>query len=1131
MSSERWRRVEALFAEALARPEAERTSFVQSACGADVELRDELLSLLEAQVVDEMPTTWLGAMADMEPARFVTGQRVAGRYLIHSLLGRGGMGEVYEARDEELAITVALKTLRHVGHADEALQQLKLEGLLARAVWHPNTCRVYDLDRHGDGDETVWFFTMERLHGVTLADRLREGRPTLERAARLVRQMAAGLGAVHRAGVVHCDFKPANVMLVERDGSEQAVVTDFGTARGAVRKAETPGADPVRIIGTPAYMAPEQVLGEEAGPAADIYALGVVLYEMTTGRLPFTGRSSNEVATRRIEEEAPSPRSVVPELDECWEAVILRCLAREPRRRFARAEEVAEGLAGRPSVAGPAPHDPLWRARHVLPAEPDPFIGRDADIAELERQLSGAARLVTLLGAGGMGKTRLATHYGWRRLGAWPGGVWFCDLTEARDANGIAAAVAGSFGVQLGVGNPLAQLGHAIAGHGRCLVILDNFEQVIGHAAETVESWLTQAQEARCIVTSRERLGVEAERVQRVEPLSLAAGIELFEVRARGLRPGLELEGSEADAAREIVRLVDGMPLAIELAAARMRVMSAAEIVAQMRKRFRLLTGGRDARHATLEGVIDGSWELLTPWERAAWTQCSVFEGGFTLQAAQGVLDLAEWPEAPPWIVDVLQSLVDKSLLRTWVPGPVPGEPLAPSRFGMYVSLQDYARLRLSGHEPTVEARHGAWYARFGTEEAIEALDRHDGTARRRRLGWEIENLTSACRRAVARGDGRVAVATYRAAWAVIESRGPFADAIELGRRVLEIPLALEDQAFALMTLGRSETRAGRTPEARAHFETALAIAERVSNTRLEGAILGDQGVLAFKQGRIENALDHLEAALARHREAGNRLGEGKALAALAALHSQQGRMEAARYEAALAIAREQGDRRSEGSILGNLGLLHQEQGRAEDARAAYDAALSIHREVGNRPNESFALGCLAGFHSQQGRMDDACASYEAAFDIFRELGDRRGQGIALGNLGRLYREQRRMEEARAHMERAVAIAREVGDRLYEGYFLSSLAGLHGEEGRLEEAREAVALGEILLREVGEGRELGICLCDRADIERRSGNLPAAMEKLGEAEALAARMAVGPDSELGRTLARLRQALGVERAE
>jgi serine/threonine protein kinase len=325
LSSERWERIQTLFEQALERPDEVRGAFIASACGGDIALRDEVASLLAFRLrpgnrqpdqgedqVQELPADWLRALGQSNPVRFITGQRIAGRYLVQRLLGSGGMGEVYEVWDEELAIPVALKTLRAIS-TEGALQRLKRESLLARSVSHPNVCRVYDVGRHGENGATVWFLTMELLRGETIAERLRREKTiSPERALGYARQMAAGLDAAHQAGVVHRDFKTENVMLVGEVGEEQAVVMDFGISRATspsevlTRGAEIRG---TAHFGTPAYMAPEQVRGETVGPLADIYALGVVLYEMVTGALPFTGRSAIEVARRRLKEPPPSPRS------------------------------------------------------------------------------------------------------------------------------------------------------------------------------------------------------------------------------------------------------------------------------------------------------------------------------------------------------------------------------------------------------------------------------------------------------------------------------------------------------------------------------------------------------------------------------------------------------------------------------------------------------------------------------------------------------------------------------------------------------------------------------------------------------------------------------------------------------
>ena len=1187
MNSERWERIQLLIESALAEPEEVRSAFIESACGNDIELRDEVISLLAAcersPEIQQPPTLWMGLLAGSESPRFAAGDQVAHRYRVELLLGRGGMGEVYEAWDDELSIQVALKTLHLPGGTEEAHKRLKLEGILARSVWHPNVCRLYDLGRHGEGEDATWFLTMELLRGETLSKRLHDGgKLPLDRAQRFAEQMAAGLGAAHQSGVVHCDFKTSNIMLVTKDTGEQAVVTDFGIARAASQRGgkESLKRESGPIVGTPNYMAPEQVRGEEVGPAADIYALGIVLYEMVTGQVPFTGDSPIEAARRRLEEEPPSPQHVVPDLDDRWEAVILRCLAREPRRRFGRAEEVAEALGGRTLALQSEPLDlAAGTPPHTLPAERDAFVGREMESEDLARN-AGSSHLVTLVGPGGMGKTRLAVRYGWRSLREWPGGVWFCDLTEARSPNEIASAVTGSLGVQLGR-DPVEQLGHAIAGRGRCLMILDNFDQVVEHAAATVGRWLTRAGEARFLVTSREKLGlVGQEKVQEVGPLSIETGLELFATRAQRLRPGLAMTNVEAESGREIVRLVDGMPLAIELAGARMRVMSAAQIVAQMRKRFSLLTGGGSARHETLAMTIDGSWELLEPWEQSAWAQCAVFEGGFTLDAAEGVIELSAWPGAP-WVVDVVQSLVDKSLLRTWVPVVETGDGLPAARFGMFVSLQEYALMKLK-EDPSlagagsgvpadraVEGRHGQWYARYGTPEAMQTLIEQGGLKIRRRLDRDFDNLVAACRRAVGRGDATTAAATYRASWAVLESRGPFGLAIDLGREVLRgLHLGRAEEAHVLRTLAQAEWYSGMLVEARTHLEAALPIAREVHDRHLEALVLGNLGGMHVTQGRLEEGSVYAEMAIEVARAVGDRQMESSALDSLSSAHRGLGRMAEAEAcaEKALELARSTRSRRLEASLLSNLGTLLHHRGRIEEARANYEAALAINREVGGRMYEGNAHNNLGGLRYEQGRMEEARFHLEAALAIHRETGSRFSEGVTLINLGSLYQTQELPVEARAHFEAALAIERELGNRRLEGTIIGALGRLHqgrGEmelarahyesalaihramsdrrsegfvlaymasllyrQGSLEAAREALATGEPLLRQLDARQELGQLLCIRAEVEHGSGNPAEALATLSEAEALALGTSSGPDSELGRMITKLRQTLG-----
>ena len=296
---------------------------------------------------------------------FHTGDIVACRFRIVRYLAKGGMGELYEAEDLELRERVALKTiLSHIAGDERSIQLFKREVHLARQVTHPNVCRIYDVFRHrygsapdGPTGECV-LLAMELLHGETLADKLRrDGQFSTAEILPVVRQMADGLTAAHRVGVVHRDFKSHNVMLVKparADEGMRAVVTDFGLAwRGADAESSTTSLSMSmsllaqgEVSGTPAYMAPEQVEGGPVTPAADVYAFGVVLYEMVTGTVPFAGDTPLKVAIRRLHEPPPSPRIHVPEVDPLWEATILRCLARRPEERFASVAAIVSALEG-----------------------------------------------------------------------------------------------------------------------------------------------------------------------------------------------------------------------------------------------------------------------------------------------------------------------------------------------------------------------------------------------------------------------------------------------------------------------------------------------------------------------------------------------------------------------------------------------------------------------------------------------------------------------------------------------------------------------------------------------------------------------------------------------------------------
>jgi hypothetical protein len=290
--------------------------------------------------------------------RLIPGVLLANRYRITRFIARGGMGEVYEASDLMLGERIALKTLvATIADDARAVERLKFEANFSRKITHPNVCRIFDIGVHEQpgarGPERIFFITMELVPGVSLGETLRtQGAMSTERARPLVEGMVAALSAAHRVGVVHRDFKSDNVMVSAQP--LRVVVMDFGLARafgaGALAGSSHDGQ---ALVGTVAYMAPEQLQGRPVSPATDIYALGVVMFEMVTGRLPFAGHTGIEGVARRLVEPAPAPRDLVPSLDPRWDDVIRRCSEREPSARFARVEDVAQALAAASRMVAP----------------------------------------------------------------------------------------------------------------------------------------------------------------------------------------------------------------------------------------------------------------------------------------------------------------------------------------------------------------------------------------------------------------------------------------------------------------------------------------------------------------------------------------------------------------------------------------------------------------------------------------------------------------------------------------------------------------------------------------------------------------------------------------------------------
>ncbi len=598
---------------------------------------------------------------------------------------------------------------------------------------------------------------------------------------------------------------------------------------------------------------------------------------------------------------------------------------------------------------------PVREIKHTVPAERDRFIGREELLNAVQRRIDEGARLVSIVGTGGVGKTRLATHFAARCLGDFGGGTWFCDLSQARTLDGVVSAVARGLDISLGKTDPVEQLSHSLASRGPSLVLLDNLEQVVQICRRPLGHWLDHAPDARFIVTSREVLGIQGEHVIAIEPLPHGDAVALFRERD-GTARARPHSTEDRLAIERLADVLDGLPLAIELAAARLRVMAPRTLLARIGQRFQLLASREDpeGRQSTLKGAFDWSWDLLSPPEKASLAQTSVFVGGFSLEAAEAVVELGLFPRAPT-VLDVVHSLVDKSFIRVGEEG----------RLSLLESIRQYADeqfltglsdVGLGGESRAdAENRHGSFFGSLPLNEpgGIDAQ--------------ELENIAAACDRALLRLDVDTATRTCEKAWEIICYRGPYRRGVDCILRVMAMPGQTVTALMKLESmLGRALLMSGKSAQARAPLVSSLARAGGNSDQQIELGALSSLAELNLGEGHMAEAYGQYTAALAKARELGNLKLQCSVLNGIGLYFTHLGRLGDAQatYADALAVATRANDLRWQAGSLSNLGQVLANQGENQRAHQCYEDAVKLIRAVGDRLWE----GTLA-------RLKTACAA------------------------------------------------------------------------------------------------------------------------------------------------------------
>jgi predicted ATPase/tRNA A-37 threonylcarbamoyl transferase component Bud32 len=980
---------------------------------------------------------------------------LAGRYTLEQLLGEGGMGVVYRGLDLTTEAQVAIKKLR--ANADlshpEALERFNREAQTLRELNHPNIVKAYEAFEQ-DGEH---YIVMEYVQGHDLAALLlQHGRLPLGRVLQIGLELSDALTRAHYLRVIHRDLKPANILL-DKDGTPK--LSDFGIAYLETRERVT---DAGFRLGTPAYMAPEALNGQPFDTRADLWALGVLLYEMLIGRHPFAADSLSEMLINIFTLPIPDIESSRPDCPIALADLIYRLLERDTAARISSARVVglelenilrgAERITDHPTEKTTASRFKLLDTGrrtirlalpNNLPAQTTSFVGRDKELQDLTEMLNMPdTRLVTVLGAGGMGKTRLALAVGAALVESntlrdtpFNDGVFFIELAALTTPEPLIATIANAFNLPFSPNStPLEQLIDYLR-EKHLLLVLDNCEHILSGIG-IITDLLRAAPHLKILTTSRERLNLSGEHLYPLDGLDLPAhptreavtdssAGKLFLQSARRARLDFKAE-DEADYAliQRICHAVGGLPLGIVLAAAWVQALSLAEVLAEVSASFDVLEtelGDVPERHRSIRAMFEYSWRMMNADERALVARLSVFRGGLSRRAGQEVAGAT---------LRALANLVNKSMLRR---NPDTGS------YHMHELLRQYAAAKLteSGQADATHAAHSTYYLQTLADltpvlvgpEQVGALDQ---------IADDFENVRAAWLWAAEHRQYAALSAVIPALNLYFERRGQYVEgemmlghAAGILRQQPETPqrsdtlgelLALQglmavkmhDEKTATALLTESESLlsdpANTTPKARAmlefsqgqlnqnlkkpidgrkHFERASLIYRQQNNKTLLSVTLYEWSLCYWyrtdiHQTDLEQARKLLLEAYAIQTELGDVFGRAASLLHLGTVASyMQDANEDKRFTTeALELFRQLNDKRNMVQALNNLGVGELMSGNYQTARDYLEQSLSIRRNLGNIFSLTFGLYVLSRALYCEGQFDKALTHAQDCINI-----------------------------------------------------------------------------------------------------------------------------------------------------
>jgi non-specific serine/threonine protein kinase len=897
-----------------------------------------------------------------------------GRYPIVSEAGRDATGVVYVAEDPRLRRKIAIKVLPEATAGEiEAIERFKREGKVLAALNHPNIATIHSFEE-AEGSS---FFTMELITGETLEERLQTGPFSPRDALEFCSQVASALEAAHGRGIVHRNLNSQNVRFAEQG---HVKVLDFGISR------------------TPAS-------GESEEQRTDIWAFGGLLFECLTGhRVPPTDAQSDTT-----EIHAPDLSLLPMDIPPAVRTLISHCLSTDPGARPKSIAEVSrqiEGEIGRlsTSVSGAGLEAGRWP--NNLPLQLASFVGR-LDETKALRGILKERRLVTLTGMGGCGKTRLALEVARQSLPRFPDGTWLIELGAIRNPDQVAQTVAQVLKLRDEKGRSMTETLVSSLTSKDALLILDSCEHVLSGVSPLVSTLLWQAPNLRILATSHERLGIQGEEVFPVPPLrvptvddeasaehlSKSEAAQLFLKRATEAHADFQVTEDNARFVAQVCRRLDGIPLALELAATRVRVLSVEEISHRLDDRFRLLRGGSKTappRLQTLRATMDWSYELLSPEEQKLLRTLSVFAGSWTQESAASVCKAGD--ELP----DSLSQLVERSLVMREV------QEKGRTRFRLLETVRQYAaeKLKESGES---KAAHDLL-----TEHLVSLLEKAEPELRGpKQAEWlkvmesEQENLLASIGWCQEQGlADRALLMTRCLAWFWLV-RGY----LGFGRSVISKVLALPLEGKPTRLQAQVMDRAGLMARVQADYEAArslheesLAVYQEIEWESGIASALGNLANVAVEMGDYEVAGPKLEEALAIYRKIGAQRGIANNLTNLAVIDNDQGRFEQAkiRLKESVTIYSELGDMSSLAAAFCNLGISLGGLNELESARTLIEEAIGIYRDLGEKISLAFVLEDLSRINARMGNHLVAAMQLRECLSLAVEVGEKQTGVLAL---------------------------------------------------------------------------------------------------------------------------------------